>query len=313
LNDQYAHYQAKPQVKAWTQGTAGGVLFDPDRNQTRYLNPTGLDIWRRLATPVTTARLAEALAEAFEDAPAAELLTDVADFLAELCREQFCTRLDESIAPAGHTGETGLPAVLPDAADGPGSVDISLTAGCTNQSSICLRPEQQVQAMRTLHRLAGKYPGRVTAMAGPLAKWRMYHEMEQARATGEQTRRWRMGYLTACGCVFNKLSVHHDGTITPCNLLAELELGRIHRDSLSVIWKTHPTLAALKARRSIPMQSVPGCEDCEWAPFCNGSCPGLAYELTGEIHRANPHDCYRRFIRETGVRCIPGEEEPKAT
>jgi radical SAM protein with 4Fe4S-binding SPASM domain len=124
--------------------------------------------------------------------------------------------------------------------------------------------------------------------------------MEHAKATGELTTRWKMGYLTACGCMYNKLSVHHDGIITPCNILAKLVLGHINQDAITDIWKRHPTLKALKDRRKIPMTDVPGCEDCEWAPYCNGSCPGLAYEMTGDFNRANPHDCYRRFLKDTG-------------
>ena len=173
-------------------------------------------------------------------------------------------------------------------------------AGCDNQKTITLMPRQQVKAMKTLARLAGQYDGRITATAGPLAKWRSYQEMEHARATGEMSTRWQMGYLTACGCMYGKLSVHHNGIITPCNILAGMELGRINRDALKDIWKTHPLLQSLKDRRQIPMTEVPGCEDCEWAPYCNGSCPGLAYELTGDVSRANPHDCYRRFLKSTG-------------
>ena len=111
-----------------------------------------------------------------------------------------------------------------------------------------------------------------------------------------------MGYLTSCGCVFNKLAVHHDGVITPCNMLPELELGRINLDALKAIWKSHPTLKALKERRQIPMSEVPGCEACEWAPYCNGGCPGIAYEMTGDLNRANPHDCYRLFLENFGAR-----------
>ncbi len=173
-------------------------------------------------------------------------------------------------------------------------------AGCENQKAIVLTPLQQVAAMKSLARLEKEYNGRITASAGPLAKWRMYQEMERARATGEMAVRWKMGYLTACGCMYNKLSVHHDGLITPCNILARQVMGRINRDSLTEIWKTHPVLQALKDRRQIPMTAVPGCEDCEWASYCNGSCPGLACEMTGEVNRANPHDCYRRFLQETG-------------
>lgn len=174
-------------------------------------------------------------------------------------------------------------------------------AGCDNQIGITLSPQQQLQAIIKMHELDQKYPGRTNASAGPLAKWKMYGEMEHARVTGEKVTRWQMGYLTACGCFFNKLAVHHDGIISPCNMLAGLELGRINRDSIATIWKTHPILQAMKDRRVIPMLEVPGCEDCEWAPYCNGSCPGLAHTMTGDFNRANPHDCYRDFLKVTGL------------
>ena len=174
-------------------------------------------------------------------------------------------------------------------------------AGCDNQSGITLTPRQQLHAILTLHALDQKYKGRIKASAGPLARWRAYGEMERARDTGKKSKRWQMGFLTACGCIYNKLAVHHDGVISPCNMLAGLELGRINRDSIKSIWTTHFILQAMKDRRKIPMNQVPGCEDCEWAPYCNGSCPGLAHTMTGDFNRANPHDCYRDFLKATGL------------
>ncbi len=174
-------------------------------------------------------------------------------------------------------------------------------AGCSNQASITLTPQQQYQAMKALAGLADQYNGRITATAGPLAKWRMYREMEHARLTGEETAQWEMGFLSACGCIFSKLSIHHDGMITPCNMLGKLEMGRINEDSIEGLWKTHPMLTALKDRRRIPMSQVPGCEGCEWNSFCNGSCPGVPFELTGDINRVTPHDCYRAFLRENSI------------
>lgn len=172
-------------------------------------------------------------------------------------------------------------------------------AGRSNQASVTLTPRQQLQAMKSLAELEKKYEGRVMASAGPLAKWHMYREMEHAKRTGELSSRWQMGYLTACGCVFSKLAVNHDGTITPCNMLSKCELGRIGIDSLKHTWLNHDILKKLKERRSTPMSSLAECSDCEWAPYCNGSCPGLAYELTGDFMKANPQDCYRRFLEET--------------
>jgi SynChlorMet cassette radical SAM/SPASM protein ScmE len=174
-------------------------------------------------------------------------------------------------------------------------------AGCQNQGQITLTAAEMLETMRTIGRLLERYNGRLQAQAGPQAKLKMYAEMEHARRTDEKTTRWAMGYLTACGCVFSKLDVLHDGTIVPCHMLYDLALGNIATDSLVEIWRMHPTLKALRERRRIPMQQVPGCQDCEWAPYCNGSCPGLAYELTGDFNRANPEDCYRRFLMETGT------------
>jgi SynChlorMet cassette radical SAM/SPASM protein ScmE len=178
---------------------------------------------------------------------------------------------------------------------------IPMGAGCDNQGNITLLPDQQLKAIKIMHELDLKYEGRINATAGPLAKWRSYGEMEHAKATGEKSKRRQMGYLTACGCMYSKLSVHHDGIISPCNMLPGLEMGRINRDSIKTIWKNHKTLKDLKERRQIPMKEVPGCENCEWAEFCNGSCPGLPYTQTGDFNRANPHDCYKKFLDKAGL------------
>lgn len=172
-------------------------------------------------------------------------------------------------------------------------------AGCSNQADITLSPQQQVQAMRALERLAEQYNGRITATAGPLAKVKMHREMEQARAAGTPISSYRAGYLTACGCVFSKLAVNHDGTITPCSILATVVLGHIERDSIPEIWKSHPVLARMRSRHTIAMRDLPECQGCEWNDYCNGSCPGLAYEQFGDVNRANLTDCYRRFLEAT--------------
>jgi len=179
---------------------------------------------------------------------------------------------------------------------------IPMGAGCDNQAGITLTPDQQLKAILKMHELDLKYEGRIVASAGPLAKWEMYGEMEHAKATGEKSKKWQMGYLTACGCHYNKLAIHHDGIISPCNMLAGIEMGRINRDPIKKIWKNHNILKELKDRRQIPMREVPGCEDCEWAEYCNGSCPGLPHTQTGELNRANTHDCYRKFLKDSGLK-----------
>jgi SynChlorMet cassette radical SAM/SPASM protein ScmE len=174
-----------------------------------------------------------------------------------------------------------------------------LGAGCDNQGDLSLNSVEKLQAMRTMERLLERYPGRLLALAGPQAKLQMYAEMDHALQTGEKTTRWGMGTLSACGCIFQKLDVLHDGTIVPCHLLPNLKLGNITTDSFEEVWLTHPILQAMRERNTIPMTQVPGCGGCAFVAYCNGSCPALAYQLTGNLNGANPEDCYRRFLSET--------------
>ncbi|MBD3239372.1 MAG: radical SAM protein, partial [Chitinivibrionales bacterium] len=169
---------------------------------------------------------------------------------------------------------------------------------CHRQAQVTLRPREEWQAMRALVGLSRCYPDRIQATAGPLARWRGYQRMERARAEGKPEP--GMGYLTACGCFTSKLAVHHDGVITPCNMLSRYEIGTIQTTPICAIWGKHPLLRELAARRSVRVDQTPGCGDCEWAPYCNGSCPALPVDRHGDLHRTSSQDCYRRFINEVG-------------
>lgn len=172
-------------------------------------------------------------------------------------------------------------------------------SGCQNAEEVSLTAADQQQAIQIIGHLLERYPGRLQAQAGPQAKRKMYAEMEHARKTSEKANDWTMGYLTACGCVFARIDILHNGDIVPCCMLPELVLGNITKHSLAEIWQKHPTMETLRHRRVIPMVEVVGCEGCEWIDFCNGSCPGLAHQLTGDFNRANPEDCYRKYLLET--------------
>ena len=173
--------------------------------------------------------------------------------------------------------------------------------GCARQEDIVLLPVQRPEAMRTLVRLEQAYPGRIQATAGSLALWHMFREMEEAKVSGQKTRRWKMGTLSSCGCMFAKLAVHHDGMIVPCNMLAAASLGTIGETSIRSIWQNHPLLKEMRGRGKISMENVPGCAGCEWIPYCSGGCPAVEYTRTGDLNVANPDCCYRRFLEECGA------------
>ncbi len=97
------------------------------------------------------------------------------------------------------------------------------------------------------------------------------------------------------------MAVRSDGVMTPCTQLPHMELGRINRDSLETVWREHPELKRLRARRQIPLSDFDYCRDCEFRPYCRGGCPANAYELTGDENRPvhSPDSCFRAF-RDAG-------------
>ncbi len=123
--------------------------------------------------------------------------------------------------------------------------------------------EDRQVAMATLLRLAKKYEGRISALAGPLAEARHWNQMEEARSNGMPPSQMG-GRLTGCGCPTSKLSVRADGVYTPCNLLGHMELGRINQDSLEDVWRESVGLNQLRARRTIPLTDFEFCAGCEY-------------------------------------------------
>lgn len=186
---------------------------------------------------------------------------------------------------------------------------VSLGAGCSNATSIALSIGQQVKAIKSLKYLEKKYGGRVTAQAGPLAKWHGYNLMEKAKESGYKNTKYKMGRLSACGCVNNKLAIHNDGKISPCNMLPDFEMGKINNDSIKEIWKNHPLLKEMRERSRVQMKDLAECGQCDWSPYCNGGCPAFPASLSGDLHRPNMHDCYRVFLQASGLHSIVGIDD----
>jgi SynChlorMet cassette radical SAM/SPASM protein ScmE len=114
-----------------------------------------------------------------------------------------------------------------------------------NAREVMMTLEERQVAMETLLDLSRRYSGRILAQAGPLAEAEMWRLMEEARQKGDSSLGGG-GYLTACGCHNNNINVRADGVITPCNMLAHMELGRINQVPLKEIWLHHPELNQLR-------------------------------------------------------------------
>lgn len=67
----------------------GGLLFNPDTNQIRVLNPTGLFLWKNCAETRDLEGLVKALREEFEGVPDGEVQSQVTSFMEDMVANGF--------------------------------------------------------------------------------------------------------------------------------------------------------------------------------------------------------------------------------
>jgi SynChlorMet cassette radical SAM/SPASM protein ScmE len=179
------------------------------------------------------------------------------------------------------------------------STNEAYPCGATNryEDGIMLNVAQRREVMNTLLRLNDIYQNRISANAGPLALAREECAIKEAQAKGQEKFTGR-GKLAACGGVFEKIAILHDGTIVPCHIISDLHLGNLLTDDLTKIWGSHPLMQAMRQRQEISLETLEPCRDCEYKGYCTGGCPGGALFLNGVINKRNPMDCYRILIGE---------------
>ena len=167
-----------------------------------------------------------------------------------------------------------------------------------NADLVQLTTEERCLAMEKLLRLTQRYNGRISAAAGPLAEARGWLEMEQARREGREMP--GRGHLVGCGGPMSTVGVRADGTIVACAQMPHMALGRINKDDLRDIWQHHPELNRFRERRTIPLSSFAFCADCAYVNYCTGSCPALAYTITGDPYQPAPDACLKKFLEGGG-------------
>jgi SynChlorMet cassette radical SAM/SPASM protein ScmE len=188
--------------------------------------------------------------------------------------------------------DLGLPGFSTNAADYMGA--------CRSQAqNVQLSVAERSRAMAFLWELQERYPGRISAAAGPLAEAQDWGNIIQARSECREPESGR-GHLVGCGGTFHRLGVRCDGVIVPCLLLPHLKLGRINQDDLREIWQQHPEITRIRQRSLIPLNDFPFCRDCDYLPYCAGGCPAVAYTRTSQDSHPNPDSCLKRFLEEGG-------------
>ena len=82
-------YLCNPDVVLREEDEDGGLLFNPDTNQIKVVNSTGLFIWKQFASVNQTEPVTAALLANFEEVPAEEVRDDVKEFLDGMLENGF--------------------------------------------------------------------------------------------------------------------------------------------------------------------------------------------------------------------------------
>ena len=84
-----AQYIKNPDVVLREEDADGGLLFNPDTNQVKVMNTTGLFIWQQCDGTRGLAEIVTAIQKAFEDAPAGQVAGDVQEFVEGMVETGF--------------------------------------------------------------------------------------------------------------------------------------------------------------------------------------------------------------------------------
>ena len=85
-------YVQNPDVVIREVDDDGALLFNPDTNHVRVVNPTGLFVWNQCEKASDVPTLVAGLKEAFEDVPEAEVPAQIEAFLVYMAEGGFLAR-----------------------------------------------------------------------------------------------------------------------------------------------------------------------------------------------------------------------------
>jgi len=89
-------YIINPDVGLREEDEDGGLLFNPDTNQVKVINTTGLFIWKLCDGKQNLNEIIAALKDTFEDAPADQITEDVNEFIEGMVKTGFIGTVEES-------------------------------------------------------------------------------------------------------------------------------------------------------------------------------------------------------------------------
>lgn len=92
---QAKRYVRNPDVVVREEDAEGALLFNPDTNQIKVLNGTGLFIWKQCNGTLDLVGLVSAVQGAFEEVPVDQVAADVQAFVDGLVQSGFLGLAEE--------------------------------------------------------------------------------------------------------------------------------------------------------------------------------------------------------------------------
>jgi hypothetical protein len=74
----------------------GGLLFNPDTNQVKVINTTGLFIWQQCGVPRSLAEIVTEVQKGFDEVPLEQVAADVQEFVDGMLASGFIGRLEKT-------------------------------------------------------------------------------------------------------------------------------------------------------------------------------------------------------------------------
>jgi len=88
------YYHCNPDVVLREEDESGALLFNPDTNQVKVINVTGLFIWKQFRSKNNAKTVHKAILETYEDVPEGQVTQDLDEFINELLTTGFIGKIE---------------------------------------------------------------------------------------------------------------------------------------------------------------------------------------------------------------------------
>jgi len=82
-------YLCNPDVVLREEDDDGGLLFNPDTNQVKVINSTGLLIWKQCESVCGVDEVVKSISQMFDDVPQTDIEQDVREFIDGMVQTGF--------------------------------------------------------------------------------------------------------------------------------------------------------------------------------------------------------------------------------